>query len=71
MCTKTLLRFWLMKKSAPFAAFLRTLSPFIVRRTERLRLDERQVTADSTSSHDALLFPLSRCQKPTLCKFTT
>lgn len=62
MCTKTLLRFWLMKKSAPFAAFLRALSSFTVRHAETLRQNERQVTAHSRISHDALLFPLSRCQ---------
>lgn len=64
-----------MKKSAPFAAFLRTLSPFIVRHAETLRQNERQVTADSMSSHDALLFPLSCCQNlvttPNFFKFTT
>lgn len=62
MCTKTLLRFWLMKKSAPFAAFLRALSSFTVPHAETLRQNEGQVTADSSISHDALLFPLSRCQ---------
>lgn len=62
MCTKTLLRFWLMKKSAPFAAFLRALSSLTVPHAETLRQNQRQVTAESSISHDALLFPLSRCQ---------
>lgn len=52
------------KKSALFAAFLRSPSPFIVQRTETMRQDEWQVTADGIELPWCTALPIVSLPEP-------